>query len=213
MSSENELAMFFDEDFSSPAYVDALFLSLAPSNPYTAKSLNTMSSKLLDLVTHLDYYSNELSSDLSKHLAKLQNASSQLSQSDDDTTRLQYYVNSLHNAVQSLHSDISLVFVEDPTPPVLEDLVLLRLVRQNLLLVLTLVERANLLVAEDTITVDVFQRALDELYDSLKERHDTNDPQLEQSIAGFVELLPLFNNVLNFYPVYKKFTNKLEKLQ
>ncbi|GMG32901.1 unnamed protein product [Ambrosiozyma monospora] len=89
---ENEvLSMFFDDSFVPHDYLDALFtsslhISKQPSLQKTSNnefsntaSLKSLQNKCSSLLTHLDYYTNELTREFEKNLNELQNSNSIIS--------------------------------------------------------------------------------------------------------------------------------------
>lgn len=142
--------MFFDEDFEPSNYVDALFSSVIKNNStstnshsgstletssplalssqvYNEKTLHALQNKCSNLVSHLDYYTNELFTQLSEKLESLKDSASIVSsgiaylESNDDNsmTRLQYYIKSMGNAVSSLQQEVQATIDKPkPTPEV-----------------------------------------------------------------------------------------------
>ncbi|ODV93349.1 hypothetical protein PACTADRAFT_18842 [Pachysolen tannophilus NRRL Y-2460] len=104
-TASEALSMFFDEDFSPHAYLDALFtstLSAGPNTPRLSKtkltsvnSLQSLQSKCSNLLAHLDYYTNELTKDLEAKIRYLHSSSSIISYSYDNNN---YNNNSNNNS-------------------------------------------------------------------------------------------------------------------
>ncbi|QPG74188.1 hypothetical protein FOA43_001512 [Brettanomyces nanus] len=148
--SENDvLSMFFDDDFLPHDYLDALFSSsLTLSKPTlrnksiefaNARSLHVLQSRCSSLLTHFDYYTNELTRQFETKMSDLKNSSSIISyrsetrsakdeisgqtHDNDDSlvgiTRLEYYVSNLSSALNSTVRDLAetngkvLKFAED----------------------------------------------------------------------------------------------------
>ncbi|CAH2446143.1 Conserved oligomeric Golgi complex subunit 7 [Komagataella phaffii CBS 7435] len=127
------LSMFFDEEFVPHAYVDAVLVKSLPTNttsqkviprgslqPNTqlkgpsflpVKQLQSLQSNISSLLSHVDFYSNELTKDLEQQLDKLRSTATVLSYTSigDDTssvTRLEYYLDSLFNSIDTLQEDL-----------------------------------------------------------------------------------------------------------
>lgn len=241
LSGEQSLTMFFDNEFNPSTYVDALFqsiitksnpeLNLNHSNPtpatsYNKKTLNLLSNNLSDITTHLDYYTNELSTELSTQINTLKQTSSSILSNltnNDNITRLQYYITSLNHSIVSLNSEIESVKSKNSTNEInnksIKNLIDLKLVRSNLLKVLTNIEKLNLIINSkdgSSINLQEFQESIDLLYETLKQsftKELSNDEKqdLVDNCNDLIDLLPLFKNLNNFYPVYKKFTSALSE--
>lgn len=230
--------MFFDADFNPTSYVDALFLSMVnngasslPNNTYTRENLVNIGNKSLSLVTHLDYYTNELSQELSGQLSALKTASNYVvsvseeadlqKTEESNITRLQYYVNALGNAVDSLNSDLAKLDQKQPllsengaSRPI-QNLVQFRTVKARLQGVLGLFQKLEVALespSSDSITVGEFQTQINELYDTVKTglANNPSDTKVKETIDDLVALLPVFKGLSQFYPVYKKFVGRLE---
>ncbi|KAH3681099.1 hypothetical protein WICPIJ_007931 [Wickerhamomyces pijperi] len=128
--SEKLLTMFFDDEFVPHAYLDALYSgsvskskpqptgnTSASSNQYlSSKDIKELRQRSSVLLSHLDYYTKELTTDLEGKIQKLYNSNSIISYSYDHsnksndklkpTTRLEYYVNSLSISLSSLRDSI-----------------------------------------------------------------------------------------------------------
>ncbi|VEU23155.1 DEKNAAC104142 [Brettanomyces naardenensis] len=89
MSENDVLSMFFDEDFVPHDFLDALFSSsLNRSNQKSlefanARSLQTLQGRCSSLLTHLDYYTNELTRQFEGKMQDLENSSSIISYKKD----------------------------------------------------------------------------------------------------------------------------------
>lgn len=228
--------MFFDAEFNPASYVDALFLSMVNNgtsgsqNTYTRENLVSIANKSLSLVTHLDYYTNELSQELSGQLAVLKNSSNYVVSVSEDgdvpnndetnITRLQYYVNALGNAVDSLNGDLAkldpkqALLAESPSARPIQNLVQFRTVKGRLQNVLGLFQRLEAALespSSDSLTVGEFQTHVNQLYETVKTGLAThpNDSKTTETIDGLVDLLPVFKGLSQFYPVYKKFVGRL----
>lgn len=230
LQNEQSLSMFFDNDFNPANYVDALFQSIVPStNPqanYSIKNLNSVSNNVSNFITHLDYYTNELSKDVSLQIDTLKLSSQSLIKNEDianpsDLSKLQYYINSFNNSILSLQTEIDnfkIASTDNKTDnEAVNNLIKLKLVRENLIKVLTIIERANIILKPETtskfnsITSKDFHDSLLRLFDGLKSQLDNTpkDTDLLQNIDDLIDLLPVFNNLNEFYPIYRKFVTRL----
>jgi len=191
--------MFFDPDFVPVNYVDQLFTTILGdcSNPtvYDNISKSSISNDVSNLITNLDYYTQELSAN--DKLQQLQDCTNLL---NDNTTRLQYYTNILTNSIVSLQQDLAsvnkLVTINENNQSV-QSLVQLKLVKKNLQLVLTIFE--NLFIALQqklSITPSQFEKLLNEITD-------------ESTVGEFEDLKGIFNNLSKFNPIYKKWWNSI----
>ncbi|SCU82416.1 LADA_0C05116g1_1 [Lachancea dasiensis] len=110
MSTDDEiLEMFFDEQFMPLAYLDLL---LSPDGPLG--ETHSMSSSLL---SRLDLYTDRLTSQLESTVHNLRKPTELLSYTGvhtdlGDTTKLQYYLDTLSNSVKDLKGDIETVNVQ-----------------------------------------------------------------------------------------------------
>lgn len=212
--------MFFDEDFEPSNYVDALFNSVITSNSstqtihssslatssqiYSEKNLHSLQNKCSTLISHLDYYTNELSSQLSEKLDVLKDTSSIVSaNSDDSITRLQYYIISMNNAVTSLQQEVEMAsskrstHIEPTTPgdnadsssdsPV-DNLTNLRDVKGKLLDVLDIFERIAAITQAgqestaagssknySTVSIDLFTNSMSTLHQTIQQGFSDQD--------------------------------------
>lgn len=230
---DEALAMFFDDDFSPSNYVDALFQSIigetTPENRYSKQNLSRLSNKLLDLTTHLDYHTNELSKELASKIDTLRKLSASVVAMDyeqngsDETSRLQYYISSLKNSVDTLQGDVAAarqqlvsqkhVAESDPV----ETLIQLKIVRENILKVLSILQNARKMVAggSETVNVDEFLNTLNFLFETLKTRlkeseNDGETLELQATIQEMRSWAPMFQPFTNFGAVYLKFVTRLE---
>lgn len=230
---ENEsLNMFFDEDFSAASYVDALFQSITgSSDTYSRANLAKLSTRLLDLMTHLDYHTSEISKEIADkilHLKKLSvsvvsGAGIDGDSNTDETTRLRYYIDSLRNSVEALQGDVERARKQlDPqiilpeADPV-EVLIQLKNVRVNIGKVLQVLQNARKMVGgteNQSIGVDDFREALNMLHEALrtqfKDGTDSDKKELTYTVAELKSWSPMFQQFTQFGPVYVKFIIKLE---
>ncbi|KAH3666255.1 hypothetical protein OGAPHI_004444 [Ogataea philodendri] len=182
MSSEKEnevLSMFFDDAFVPHDYLDALFTSSLNLNTPQLKdksisfassaSLKSLQGKCLSLLTHLDYYTNELTRQFEQKLQDLHNSSSIISYTSDDNagiTRLEYYVEYLASSINSLNRDLDDVNTKLKSvnvPPQSEDLVKdfqdLKLVKERIKATLDIFEIIQAVVLTSTIEEGKLQNA------------------------------------------------------
>lgn len=132
---EEVLSMFFDEDFAPTDYVDAIFSSGLRKEDTRMKdkslhfanvaSLQSLQTKCSSLLTHFDYYTNELTRRFEDKIRELENTSSIISyrrnsndeveNSEESTvggpeagiTRLEYYVDNLTSSLISAQMDLA----------------------------------------------------------------------------------------------------------
>lgn len=224
--------MFFDEEFSAATYVDALFHSITgSSDTYSRASLAKLSTRLLDLMTHLDYHTSEMSKEIAEkilHLKKLSvsvvsGAGIDGHSTMDETTRLRYYIDSLKNSVEALQVDVEQARKQlDPqiilpeADPV-EVLIQLKIVRANISKVLQVLQNARKVVAAaetQSIGVEEFRETLSKLQEALrtqfKDGTDADKKELTDTVAEMKTWSPMFQQFTQFGPVYVKFIIKLE---
>lgn len=224
------LAMFFDEKFNPTSYVDALFLSIAGSEDKFSKQLLTrLSSTLLDVITHLDYQTNEISRDLEAKFEALKSLSLNLApvletepvEVSNDNTRLQYYVSALHNTVDTLQEELieaneQLKKDSGGQLAAVESLILLKRVKQNIQQVLKVLQSARDMLGHDPslVTIDQFQHLLNLLFDSLKNQlRSKSEKEIEAtltSIKQLRELSTVFQQFSAFGPAYNRFIARLD---
>ncbi|QRG38381.1 hypothetical protein FDK38_002788 [Candidozyma auris] len=226
---DDSLAMFFDKDFEPVSYVDALFQSISGSDSkFSKSSLARLSSTSSDVITHLDYHTNEISRDSASKLESLKNLSSSIGPSmesdtepNNDNTRLQYYVSALHNTVDSLEDELSqaqksLQKNESGQSVAVESLILLKRVKHNIQKVLKVLQSARDTLGHDPsqITIDQFQHSLNLLYDSLRSQlRSQSREELEaskRSIKALRELSTVFHQFTAFGPAYSRFIARLD---
>lgn len=194
MSNEESMAMFFDKEFNPATYVDQLFNSILGdcSNPSIYDKLNThaISNDVSSLITHLDYYTQELSTN--DQLDTLQHSMVYL---NDNTTRLEYYTNIFNNSIITLNQDLSTVnekLVNNNDSEAINKLIDLKLVRQNLTKVLGIFEMVFVkLNQKSSISPLEFEALL------------ANIKQNDGFEAG------LFDHLAKFNPIYRKWYNNL----
>lgn len=228
---DKALAMFFDEQFSSTDYVDALMENLAdPTDKYLPESLTRMSGRVLDLLSHLDYSTGEISKELADNMARLEKLAQPVG-SAENTSRIDYYLNSLRNAVETLESEVQNVKLqlrtqnghdqahaaeEAATNPV-TTLIALKEVRANISQVLQVLQSLRALfpgVDAQSITVDEFLAALGDLHQTLKaQAREGGLEETRRTVEELVAWAPLFLPFLQFGPVYAKFAARLEEIE
>lgn len=228
-AQNDPLAMFFDDNFNPTSYVDALFHSITGTeNKFSKQLLASLSSTLLDVITHLDYHTNEISRDLATKFETLQDLSLNLAPSVDsetadlsNNTRLQYYLSALHNTVDTLEEELieaGKKLKQDSGSQLLAvvSLILLKKVKQNIHQVLKVLQTARDMLGHDPslVTLDQFQHLLNLLFDSLKNQlRSKSDKELEAtltSIEQLRELSTVFHQFSAFGPVYSKFIARLD---
>lgn len=233
--------MFFNEEFSPANYVDALYLSISgTTDRYSPQTLGSINSKTQDLLTHLDYNTNVLLRELEKKMEQLKKLSSPIGVSEyvaveenagtanPDTSRLQYYVDSLKNAVETLGSDVETVRKElahrnieetvDSTPgDPIESLIQLKEVKTSILNVYHVIQNARKKVgghAERAISDEEFQTALLLLYEGLRgrlrEANEEERTEITETVKELRSWVPIFQPFTRFGPVFVKFVVKME---
>ncbi|CUM65412.1 uncharacterized protein PRCAT00003050001 [Priceomyces carsonii] len=212
------LSMFFDSSFSPTEYVDAFLQSILgkqPSNQFHRKSLNESSSKCSNLITRIDYYTDELTEDLNHNLEALQK--SNLAVLNDDSnkeiTRMHYYTNILNNSITSLQSDLISVNnkLSNDNDESINNLTKLKSVRKSLIDVLGIFDLVNSIVPASEnydIKIETFQNALNKLLNDIQE---DSSKELSKYVDDLINLLPLFKNMTHFYPIYRKFITTLQE--
>lgn len=208
---DDTISMFFDPDFNPSMYVDTIFQSiLANQTQYSKQALSKLSSNISYLITHLDYYTNELSMSLQQKLEQLEKNSNLVLLGPDDgsssSTRLQYYVSILNNSILSLQADLESVNKEpapddDKTP--INTLIQLKLVKANISQVLEIFAFMDAQIKNETASPEQFQQTLNNIYDSTKDSNDV------EHIDRLISLQGLFVNIDNFHSIYKRFANRL----
>ncbi|RCK67529.1 Conserved oligomeric Golgi complex subunit 7 [Candida viswanathii] len=226
-STDESLSMFFDDDFNASTYIDKLVSSITsqsstnattPISAYSKTSLTKLSNDISHLITHLDYYTNELTNEnLQRKLDMLDKSNAIISSSEDNgTTRLQYHAHVLNNAVLSLQAELAEINKQLDDSSInneaIQKLILLKQVKANLHQVLKIFELvSNSLALKQSYTVDEFQTALDELFNSIKKQLETseNRDKLLEHVDKLLQLHNLFNHLSKFNPIFRKFITKL----
>lgn len=228
ITTDESLSMFFDDDFNPSAYIDTLVNSITnqntphntttPISAYSKNSLTKLSNDISHLITHLDYYTNELTNEnLQSKLDMLDKSNVVINNSEDHgTTRLQYHVHVLNNAVLSLQTELTEVNKQLDNSNInneaIQKLIQLKQVKANLNQVLKIFELvSNSISQKQSYTVDEFQYALDELFNSIKQQlqSNTNNEKLLQHVDKLLQLNNLFNHISKFNPIFRKFITKL----
>lgn len=228
ITTDESLSMFFDDDFNPSAYIDTLVNSITnqntphntttPISAYSKNSLTKLSNDISHLITHLDYYTNELTNEnLQSKLDMLDKSNVIINNSEDHgTTRLQYHVHVLNNAVLSLQTELTEVNKQLDNSNInneaIQKLIQLKQVKANLNQVLKIFELvSNSISQKQSYTVDEFQYALDELFNSIKQQlqSNTNNEKLLQHVDKLLQLNNLFNHISKFNPIFRKFITKL----
>ncbi|EER33369.1 hypothetical protein CTRG_02187 [Candida tropicalis MYA-3404] len=227
-TTDESLSMFFDDDFNPSAYIDTLVNSITnqntphntttPISAYSKNSLTKLSNDISHLITHLDYYTNELTNEnLQSKLDMLDKSNVIINNSEDHgTTRLQYHVHVLNNAVLSLQTELTEVNKQLDNSNInneaIQKLIQLKQVKANLNQVLKIFELvSNSISQKQSYTVDEFQYALDELFNSIKQQlqSNTNNEKLLQHVDKLLQLNNFFNHISKFNPIFRKFITKL----
>lgn len=228
ITTDESLSMFFDDDFNPSAYIDTLVNSITnqntphntttPISAYSKNSLTKLSNDISHLITHLDYYTNELTNEnLQSKLDMLDKSNVIINNSEDHgTTRLQYHVHVLNNAVLSLQTELTEVNKQLDNSNInneaVQKLIQLKQVKANLNQVSKIFELvSNSISQKQSYTVDEFQYALDELFNSIKQQlqSNTNNEKLLQHVDKLLQLNNLFNHISKFNPIFRKFITKL----
>lgn len=233
--TQDTISMFFDVDFDPAIYVDTLFQSILANQPqYSKQALSKLSSNISYLITHLDYYTNELSTSLQQKLEQLEKNSNLVLLGPDEesssSTRLQYYVSILNNSILSLQSDLEHVNLSEESSPdeadakhpvkespnrAIDTLILLKLVKANILQILELFAfmeaQINQEKNQENVTPEQFQLVVNKIYDVTSEKLlSSNVNQLDlEHINRLIDLQGMFVNLESFYSIYKRFANKL----
>ncbi|KAI5968446.1 COG7 [Candida theae] len=251
MSSSNveeSMSMFFDDEFNPSTYIDKLVTSVtqqkstttpttttttthAPSS-YSKQSLTKLSHTINQLITHFDYYVNDIANNsLHEKLEKLHKSSALIHTGTEidqkngggsgGSSRLQYHLNILDNSILSLQSELeeinkSIESNESINNEAVQTLVQLKVVKQNLVTVIEVLEMvinslSKVNESKSNYTVEEFQSILDELLSSVKSQLNTIGDKsiLLAHIDKLVSLQDVFSSLNNFSPVYKRFTTKL----
>lgn len=185
-------------------------------------------------MSHLDFYTNELSTQLSDKLDSLRDTSSVVSTlaaahdpdaDDGEITRLQYYLKLVTNAVQSLHHEIERAAAtstqqqRSASDPI-EKLIQLGDVRQRLQEVLHVFERVVAIcqqlsmsapgaAAADHVTVARFSQSMDTLRQTIQQGLSQGDTQrMLTEIDELSSILPLFQST-PFHAVYRAFVTAI----
>ena len=184
MSTDNvneSMSMFFDDEFNPSTYIDKLVTSVTthqsssistapPSIVYSKQSLTKLSHTINQLITHFDYYVNDIANNnLHEKLEMLDKSSTLIHTSSGEqeqqqgnggnggggngngngngnsTSRLQYHLNILDNSILSLQSELveinkSIEVNETINNEAVQTLIHLKLVKNNLKLVIEVLE-------------------------------------------------------------------------
>lgn len=229
-AQSDPLTMFFDDNFNPTSYVDALFHSITgPDNKFSKQLLARLSSTLLDVITHLDHQTNEISRDLALKFDNLKTLSLNLAPAietestelSNDNTRLQYYVSALHNTVDTLQEELTdanekLKKDSGEQLVAVESLILLKQVKRNIQQVLKVLQSARDMLGHDPsqVSIDQFQTLLNLLFESLKNQlRSKSQKELDATLTSIEELRKLatvFHQFSAFGPAYSRFITKLD---
>lgn len=221
---QDVLSMFFQDNFSPENYVNALHASLIglEKDPYSSSKLAHISNKSQDLITHLEYNTNEILRELADKTQQLRKASSTMGHTDatpdaNDHSRLQYYVDALRNSVDTLQGDVALVRSALPTQDNrhVHSLIALKTVKANILSVCDCLQKACQMVGGDSISDRQFAEALQSLHESLKVRaRELEEARADvmSQISEFKAWVPMFQPFSRFGPAYSKFIMRLDDI-
>ncbi|KAI5953201.1 COG7 [Candida jiufengensis] len=217
---EDSMSMFFDDEFNPTTYVDKLIstvtqqkTSTTPMSAYSKKSLTNLSHTINQLITHFDYYVNDIANnELKSKLVQLENSSTYINSNQEGTTRLQYYTSLLNNSILSLQQELNMINqklkVNDDNEAV-QTLIKMKLVKTNLLKVIKVLETITLNNNNDKklYTIEEFESILNQTFEQIK--RNKMDPSVQNYIKQMNEISNLFQNLNHFNPIFKKFINKL----
>lgn len=229
--------MFFDEEFVPQAYLDILLSSVD-------RPLNELQQISASLLYRLEYYTGVLTKDLEDTIRRLQKPAELLNYSvtSDDignmkTTRLEYYMDTLANSVQSLEVDVGKINTElaqldasyETSTQSVAKITQLELVKSRLQDVLSVFQQLQIILrisvgekegALQNVDVNEFTVALDTLRDTIikkleecleSETATEKNDELLSRIDSFTALKVVFKGFNKFYPVYLQFANKIQK--
>lgn len=252
LDEDEILEMFFDESFVPQAFVDIL-LSNSKSD---INQVKTVSSSLL---SRLDFYTKHLTSELETKIWNLEKLSetlpgtwsSSISKSSDNpisssvsnstgVSKLEYYLDTLANAVRALETDVSKIETQlkdldveyKNNSDVTVRLRKLQLVKERLLNTQNIFKKIKTIVSISDIdgnkseskligvSITNFELSLktleqtigQSLKDSLsKEKGDERNSQLLKKIDDYSELVSVFKGFDSFYNSYKVFAESIEE--
>lgn len=198
--------IFTDPQFDATAYVDAIYAQVSKGqiDKYTPESLAALLATSLELVTQLDCHLTELAGQLASKIEALKRPSALVtSLHADSMTRLQFYLDSLRNSVDTLQGDLdaALKQVEGGSGPV-QDLVALQGVKERINAVLEVLRRVCdlVLLSRSVVTVSEFQTALESLHEKATDKAKTGEP-IKEELQSFEAL---FQGFSKFAPLYRK---------
>ena len=225
--SSQSFSMFFDQHFDPCSYVNALFQSFTAEKKfpdiYSKESLQTYSKNCSNLVTHLEYYMQEIVLDLDNEISSLSDSTNIISDGKDGEksgpiTRLNYFINALNNSILLLQDEYAqsrkaISEAVQQQPRSIDLLIKFEEVKKNLMDVLQVLEKVNSMneSGDDLLGTDTFQNSISLLQELVIEQLHRNKERREiyANIDELINLLPVFQNLTHFYAIYKKFTNKL----
>lgn len=232
IAQDEQLAMFFDENFSASSYLDALFSSIAGPEKHSPATLATLASRLHDLAARLEYNSTELANELAKNTSLIRKLSQSVvatGVSDDpsvglDILRLQHYIDLLRNSVETLHDDVKKVRteihdVDSEDAGAVDILIQLKTVRENIGEVLLVLQNARKVLAGGkegaAVGVEEFQKSLNLLAETLRAQSAEADEEKLADLAATITDMklwqPMFQPFSHFGPIYSRFIAGLEK--
>ncbi|AGO13146.1 AaceriAFL010Cp [[Ashbya] aceris (nom. inval.)] len=231
------LQMFFDEEFVPQAYLDILLSSVD-------RPLNELQQISASLLNRLEYYTGVLTKDLEDTIKRLQKPAELLnySVSNDNsgnmkTTRLEYYMDTLANSVQSLELDVGKINAElaqldasyETSTQIVVKITQLELVKSRLQQVLNVFQQLQTILrisvgeedkALQNVDVNDFTVALETLRDTINKKLEEclesetateKNNELLSKIDSFIVLKALLKGFNRFYPVYLQFANEIQK--
>lgn len=188
---ENMMRMFFDEEFNPANYIDALF----KNQDYSKDSLNKVMNMSNKLTIQLNFLVNQLNTQINHQLTQLNKITSE--KTLNSTTRLDYYVKLLNNAIISLDNELNIP--EFNQLVVINKLINFKTVKQNMVATLNLLKfiKQNFQLSLGTFEADLmklFKLILS--LDGVAEKHD--------NLVSLVRFNDMFKNLNHFNSVYKK---------
>lgn len=216
------------DDYDAGGFVEGLISASANGGP---ASLATLVHRLNTVETNLDTLTGSLSHRFSLKLNELQAANAIISgggvgpndtnvrDSENSITRLQFQINTLRASLGSLHEDLTATdgTVGDPaTANSLDQFHRAHAIQKRLAAVEQTLSKTQALFESQpaTFTVMEFKAALGDLRSLLATQiaETPENESLRDIIQGLLDLAPLFHGFVHFEPVYHDFVSALEKL-
>ncbi|CAK9437873.1 uncharacterized protein LODBEIA_P22510 [Lodderomyces beijingensis] len=240
---DEQLSMFLDDKFEPSNFVDKLVFNVthdrAGVSPYSKNKLSSLTHTINQMITQLDYSVHDITNnELKENLAMLENSNSavgflygeedhQQDEVQQDSTRLQYYLNILNNSIHTLSSEIGEVnkqlnSAEEKTAlndGAIDTLIQLKKIKTHLLEVIQVFEHlTNSLSPKQTektnftYSVDEFQLVLDNHVETVRSQlaiSSGSKDYILQHIHTLMEMQGVFTNMVHFNPIFKKFISRL----